>query len=190
MEIYKFILTFIFFWGVYYLVLYPRGFWYTTKPALVSAYFGTSFILSYFYYFPQSSMFGFYLVAVSFLILIGFIIEKFFKLSLWIRYLQVKVFELLFQQIAIYYLILIFFEFNYNFWIFGLMFGIIHAPILWFKYLKNLRYVYFFLSFVGGYLFIFLVSNFEYGYYLTYLIHFGFYMLIARSIPYKILKSL
>lgn len=183
------ILSFTLTWGIYFFYLYPyKKLLYTQKTLSVSAYFACTFLVSYILFF------GNLLRAISFVpfiilaLLLIFIFIKHTNLTLRKKYLIVKIFEILYQQIFIYYLILFVLTYTTNYLYFGLAFGVLHSPILLIKYIGRMRFIYFILSFLGGYVFAYFTNEYIYGYYFSYLIHYAFYVLVAHSIPYRRLK--
>jgi len=184
----SFIAIFSLGWGVYFFILYPKGWLYTSKTQWVSTYFGFAYLISYFLFFYDIKKVFIYTVCVVLGIYSFVFIRKLIDLSIREKYLFVKIFEILFQQLLIYVLIIIFSQYSDQYIYFGLLFGCVHIPILFIKYIGRMRFVYFLLSFLGGYLFIYLTRSYTYGYYLSYIIHYLFYVAVGKSIPERILK--
>lgn len=116
-------------------------------------------------------------------LLIGFFFSAYFPFYKHIRngkyFLVAMASDVLFQQVMILIALNILgslIKSNYFDLYFGLFFMLLHFPILFFKWAR-LRYLLFFLPFIGGAIFSFLIRNFgELGIILAFLIHFCTYI--------------
>jgi hypothetical protein len=187
-------LIFILGWVPYFLFLQPRNIKYVNFPLIHILIFGSVITLSLF--FIESSLLNIsllFVIALTFLVSTKFLISD--KDSLLRNYLTAKYFEIIFQQVYITAVIFLLSRFmTYDVLtsglIFSILFGLFHIPIIFFKFLKNMRFIYFVLSFLGGFVFYYLITNLIYGYFFTYLIHTAFYVIISFKIPKDVLKNL
>jgi hypothetical protein len=119
-------------------------------------------------------------------------------LQLKYRFISSKIYEVVFQQLTIYALVLAlsdYFEINYSLALWGsLVFGILHLPILLAgKDHGKLKYVFFFISFIIGGLFIFLINANLYYLLITYTLHMQLYILgglLFWFVPYDKISKL
>lgn len=88
-------------------------------------------------------------------------------------------FNILFQQAMILTAVKIlnvYFGKGYHDYFFGILFMLIHVPVIFIKRAK-LRYYFVALSVLGGMLFSYLIRNYTYGLTLSYLVHYFLYIL-------------
>ena len=88
--------------------------------------------------------------------------------------------DILFQQMMVYVAIILLLDLysnSYTNYYFGFFFTIVHLPVIFLKWVK-LRYFYLMLTFLGGTLFSYLIINFSFGIFYTFLIHYLIYLTI------------
>lgn len=186
-------------WGGIFLLLRKFHKYYTNSPKINILFWVvciTSGLALKLLFLPSLDDISIILITSFYIILLGIIqFSKKILNPLQKNYLLVKIFEILFQQLSIYFFIAIMYKDfalnNFQLYIyFPIFFGLLHFPILFVKSLGKLRYVYFFLSFVGGLVFVVLIKNLSFGFYLGYIIHYLFYLFICMRIPNETLEKL
>lgn len=186
-------------WSIYFIIFRSFNILYTNNRIANILYFIIITIIGYILfgkYFERPSLITTYIFS-SLIIFLYFTIETIYYFTtreMQKRYLQVKVWEIIFQQSYIFILIKIFIYYYagnipHPYIVFSIFFGLTHIPLLFFKFLNKLRFLYFTLAFVGGYLFIFLIDKSEL-FFLSFFIHYCFYLAISFTLKEDFLKQL
>ena len=195
----KIIFLFIIGWSGYYGFFFPRKLGYVNEPLVNSLWFLFAIICGILMFGNYSNLFSIdaYILLVEIIIIYYAVLIA--KNSGAIKnshknYLLVKIFEICFQQFVIVSLIswVVYYFPNglLTVIIFSIFWGLIHFGILFFKTLGNIRYIYFFLSFVGGSMFYLLVTVGIFGVEIAFLLHYMFYVYMSFNMSIETLKSL
>lgn len=172
-------------WGIFNLVLRERNYGYSSGSRVTAIFFLISALIPtvflYQNYFYQIS-----LVWLSTIISLSIflILYRTFPHKLWYKSMQVKSLDVCFQQIIIFALIQSFStQLTTGAVAFGIFFGLIHIPIVLSKVKR--KYLYLFSSFIGGFVFYFLIINYDFGVVLSYIVHVIYYVLILKVEGYR-----
>ncbi len=183
-EIIIWFVIWFFVWGI--LNIYFKWKWEALKSKKYvprGLFFLFSFAVTYYVFYQRLFIFSgqllFSLVLTNF---VGIILSinkkyysKFFKDRFFILF---QSFNILFQQSSILVLMLLLKEFlgnTYNDIYFGMIFFVIHTPLLLLKWVK-LKYYLLMSCFIGGWLFSYFNFSYQYGLIISFLIHYLVYV--------------
>lgn len=184
------IIVWIFVWFLSWSIFNYKFNWnkaktYTQRYILTSLFFTISTIVSYY-------IFGTSIIISTRPIFIGFIISMSFGVLLSNYYpfnkhiisgkyfLISLVFDILFQQIMVVSGILVlknYFESNYLDFYFGILFMLVHLPIIFLRW-AQMRYFYLIATLFGGTIFSYFVNNYLNGSTYNFLLHYFIYICV------------
>ena len=173
---------------------------YVQRVEVLIFYYITLMVANYIFflnYLPKINKQEIFIVCIFWIILIlinAVKIQKHHLNTLQKYFMEVKIFEIEFQQIFIIALANYVIGLDYSYFvkllIFSIFFGLTHVPILFVKQLDWLRFLLLKLSFIGGFVFVFLITYFENGYYYTYMLHYLFYLVLSYYLTTKLIKMM